>query len=160
MKLLDASLHEYALSIEDQEIIAHKLTLGDLEGISQAMAQEQREAAPDQDARNAIEPMTPGQLLPWLLTSARGQMLTLWTAIRKRHPDIGMDRIAGLAWTDELVQVVYDLLEIKRGVKPGKPAGGEDSSDPPSSGQTGVPASPLPPTSTPDSPGGDAPTGS
>jgi len=158
MRLLDASCHEYALTIEDEEIIAQKLSLGDLEGISQALAQEQREAAPDQEARNAVEPQTPGQLLPWLLVTARGQALTLWTAIHHRHPDMTMARIMGLAWTDELVQVVYDLLEVKRGAKAGVVAGDEQRPDPPRSGPTGEPTSPTALTSTPASTGEDLPT--
>ena len=159
MRLTDASLHPIALTIETQAITAYKLTLGDLEGISQGIAQQQRDAAENQEARDAIEPMTPGQLLPWLLTTARGQALTLFTAIQKNHPEIGMDRICSLTWNDDLVQTVYDLLEVKRSDTRAK-SEGENSADPPISGQDGEPILPISPTSTPDSTGESSRTGS
>lgn len=154
MRLTPSSLRPVPIAIGEQDYVAERLTLGDMGGIAEALANEQREAAgSDQDARNAVEPMTPGQLLPWLLVTARGQAVALWTALRKRNPEITIVQINDLVWDDALVQIVYDLLEVKRRSKPAD-GEGEQRSDPPVSGPSGGPTSPCAPISTPDSTGG------
>ena len=158
MRLTDANLHPIDLWVENEKIVAYKLSLGDLEGIAEGICQQQRESAPDLEARNKIEPMTPGQLLGYLLTTARGQALTLYTAIAKSDPSFPISRIYGLTWNDDLVQTVYDLLEVKRATRPGPTREGEHCSDPQPSGCAGEPCSPSLPTTSPDLTGGGSPT--
>ena len=58
--------------------------------------------------------MSPYDLVTVLLGSHEGYAFVLYTALHKRDPEVTYDWVAGLAITDELVQLVYDLVDIKR----------------------------------------------
>lgn len=164
MRLMQSSLHPYEIEIEGETYQAQRLTLGDLCGIAESLFIEQRKAAePAEDAdqeareaawkaREAISPMSPAQMLSWLLSSARGQAVALWTALHKQHPEITMERVLDFAWTDELVQACFDLLEVRR-VPRGTAGEGEHRPDPPSYEASGELEGPYSATFTPDCPG-------
>ena len=136
MKLSTTSLHPLAVEIDGKTYTCECINLGDMESIAQTLVAGQREAvnedfnariAAESDAGkrteldkerikayNSIEPKVPGEVLVYLLDSLHGQTLTLFAALRKKHPEVTFDFVRNLAWNDDLVQLVYDLLHIKR----------------------------------------------
>ena len=136
MQLTTSSLHPYLFMIDDKQYTAEKLTLGDLNALSEGLAKIERDAVQEEyspllvaetdsakrlaldkeriEHYNAITPRSPGEMLGWLLTNARGQVMLIYTALRKKHPEVSVQQISDLIWNDDLVQVCYDLLDIKR----------------------------------------------
>jgi len=136
MKLSTTSLRPLEVEIDGKTYVCECINLGDMESLAQALLAGQREAInedfktriaaePDAGKRveldkdrikvyNSLEPKVPGEMLVYLLDSLHGQSLTLFAALRKKHPEVTFDFVRNLAWNDDLVQLVYDLLHIKR----------------------------------------------
>jgi hypothetical protein len=152
LNLRTASLHPYRLNIDGEELIAERLTIGDMAAIAESVAEMERQAlepkpGDDEEARQAawqarsrVETMTPGQTTLWLISSPAGPSTALWRALSKRHPEWTLSRVLGLAFDDELLAAVYDLVGVRR-VKPkseqSEKSEGEHSSDPPRSVASG-----------------------
>lgn len=184
MQLHTASLHPMALQIDDKTYAAEKLTVGDLVGIGEWLAQTQRaeadtsfkkqiDAEKDDKKRaalehkrietlNGIDAVSPSEAMSWLLTNARGQALILYTALAKKHPEMTFQMVCDLTWNDDLIQVCYDLLDIRRRIVTSSPSAGPSEaakapSDPPLQAKSGDDGKPSLPTSTPGSPGETSP---
>lgn len=175
MHLHTSSLHPLSLTIDGKAYNAEKLTVGDLVGIGEGLAQERRDIIDEEykarmkneenakrtseldkervEAINAIEPFPPSAILPWLLTNASGQALVLHTALHKKHPEVSFEMIHDLTWNDDLIQTCYDLLDIKRRIVDKPKEDAKASSDPPSVPVNGDDGKPSSPTSSQDSTG-------
>ena len=70
------------------------------------------------NAKNALQAPTPYELINTLLNSFDGFALVLFTCLHKKHPEVTFEWVQGITLTDELTQLVYDLMDLQRKVVP------------------------------------------
>lgn len=128
MELFTASSLPILVKVDGQDYVAEKITVGDLQALAHLQYMRQLEALradyadkPDLEKErlekeSALRPAPPYELLPYLLNTFEGMTLVLWTALRKKQPHLTYEWAAGLTFSDDMVQVCYDLMDIRRRV--------------------------------------------
>jgi|10_taG_2_1085330.scaffolds.fasta_scaffold105295_2 hypothetical protein len=117
------------IEIDDKKFTAEKLTIADYHALAAEYVDVDREAIKlkHQEASKGgelskecinemgrIVPATPYDLISRLLATHEGYVTTLYTALHKRHPETTYTWVAGLPITDGLVELIYDLLDVRR----------------------------------------------
>lgn len=134
MDLCTSSNHPWNIKIDGIEYTVERLNMGDLAGISQSMKEERQEevafeynrkldaAAPEKrpeleremiNAWAAAEGPGPAELIGWLLTTMQGMTTALTVALHKKHPGVPAAMIVNLAWSDALLETVYEIVGHK-----------------------------------------------
>ena len=129
LKLYTSSNVPITLEINDKKYVAEKLTIGDYHVIASELAENEKEAIKEGYKKkkkggelssecinecSKIQPASPYDLISFLLDTHQGYAFVLYTALQKRHPEVTYQWVAGLTITDELVQFIYDLLDLRR----------------------------------------------
>lgn len=152
VKLFTSSSVPIEVEIDGKCFVAEKLTLGDYHMLGAIMLERQKNALKGEfeDRKESLEgealgkaemecsnqvndlkAPTPYELIPLLLDSWDGFALVLFTCLRKKHPEVAYDWVLGLTQSDDLVQLVFDLMDIKRKLVEKKKEATEPAADPP-----------------------------
>lgn len=125
-KLYTSSNAPIDVEIDGKVYVAEKLNIADYVLLSALVLESKKAAVKEKyEDKESVECLnecaaqvapTPYDMIHILLDSYAGFVDVLYTALHKKHPEVTYDWIAGLNWNDDLIQIVYDLLDIRRKV--------------------------------------------
>jgi len=122
--LATASMTPWNITIDTSTYKVQKLTLKDLAGIAEMLLRQARDAILHDDTikdekerinkSNGLQSMGIFEVMDWCLTTIEGMVMTMYLSLIKAQPDLSYEVVSAFGFNDNIVQLVYDILGIKR----------------------------------------------
>jgi hypothetical protein len=136
-QIITSARRDFEIKIDDQIYIARQLSMGDFMAIGDWIYQQRKDAirieyeekikenpnaaklllAEKNERLLEIIPPSTGEIVNFLAYEPRGNAIALTTALKKNHPEITFDFCSNIGFSNELREIVWDIVGVSASKK-------------------------------------------